>query len=243
MRMTKTGYAAVLAALVCGSGAARAEQAPQVARFPFSATVQADGTLADIQPDPALPAVFQTMVKRGVAAWRYAPATWQGRTAAAPIAQVITVEVEPRAEGYAFRILGVGEDLRSGEAKLRASAANAPPTFPVELMRRGVNAILVYSVQYDAAGKPGQIDLVHPTTPDADHRRLDAATRAAMTEWTASHSFDGAPVACRTKVPVTFQTGDAEPLPVPPQVDAQFARYPDMCPAAVLQTKVAGSFL
>ena len=242
--------AVVLGGLMLWAGLAQAATpqmagTPQVARLHFSATVQADGTLADIRPDVALPEAFQAMIRRGVATWRYTPAQWQGKAAAAPVSQAITVEVTPvSGEGFAFRIVGVGAHPASaGAGQLRASAAKAPPRFPPELMRRGVNAILVYSVLYDEAGKPQQVDLVHPAVVDADHRRLDAATREAMAAWTAIHTFAGAPIACRSKVPVTFQTGDADPLAVPAHVEAVFARYTDMCPVPVLETPVAGTFL
>lgn len=246
----RTVWAGLLGCVALVAGLAQAAQPQasakaQLARLSFTATVQADGTLADVTPDAALPEPFRAMIRRGVATWRYTPARWQGRAAASPIAQAITVEVVPmEAQGFAFRILGVdAHGTSAAEGQLRESAANAPPQFPAELMRRGVNAILVYSVHYDEAGKPQRVELVHPTRVDADHKRLDAATRAAIANWTARYAFDGAPITCRTKVPVTFQTGDADAKPVPAEVDALFERYIDMCPVARLQTQVVGTFL
>ena len=249
LMQTRMMYAAVLGGMALWAGLAQAAQPqavakPQMARLHFTATVQADGTLADVQPDAALPEAFKSMIRRGVAKWRYTPAQWQGKSAAAPVSQVITVEVTTVANGFAFRIVAVGAGAQSaGAAQLNESVAQAPPMFPPELMRRGVNAILVYSVHYDEAGKPQRVERVHPGTVDADHKQLDAATREAMANWSVTHTFDGAPITCRTKVPVTFQTGDAEPMPVPAEIEALFARYTDMCPAPVLQTPVAGTFL
>lgn len=77
-------------------------------RFNFEATVQADGSVADVQPDPALPASIQARVKQAAATWRYAPIRWQGQAIQVRIVQQVKVEATPRPEGgTALRIVEV----------------------------------------------------------------------------------------------------------------------------------------
>ena len=247
MRMTL--WAALACGIVGWAGVAQAAKPaakPQLVRFDFSALVQADGTLTDIQPDAALAENLQAMVRRRVATWRYKPLQWQGKTAASAVSQSIRLEIVPVAEsGFAFRILGVGEQekpVRIGRRTDRLPMR--PPQFPPELMRSGVNAVLVYSVLYDEAGKPSEVALVYPAQIDRAYQRLDAASREAMAKWSVPHTFEGTPIACRANVPITFQTDyPAGVLQAPAEVAALFDRYTDMCPEAKLETPVAGTFL
>ena len=247
MRMT------VWAALACGfvgwagmAQAAKPPAKPQLVRFDFSATVQADGTLADIQPDAALAENLQAMVRRRVATWRYTPLQWQGKQVASPVSQSIKLEIVPVAESsFAFRILGVGKQEKPVQVSRRTeNLPMSPPRFPPELMRSGVNAVLVYAVLYDAAGKPSEVELVYPAQVDRVYQRLDAASREAIAKWSVPHTFEGAPIACRNNVPITFQTDyPAGALQAPAETAALFDRYTDMCPEAKLETPVAGTFM
>ncbi|WP_330947658.1 hypothetical protein [Thermomonas sp. LB-4] len=247
MRMT------VWAALACGfvgwtgmAQAAKPPAKPQLVRFDFSATVQADGTLADIQPDAALAENLQAMVRRRVATWRYTPLQWQGKQVASPVSQSIKLEIVPVAESsFAFRILGVGKQEKPALIVRRTEKTPmSPPRFPPELMRSGVNAVLVYAVLYDAAGKPSEVELMYPAQVDRVYQRLDAASREAIAKWSVPHTFEGAPIACRDNVPITFQTDSlTSQLQAPPEVAELFDRYTDMCPEAKLETPVAGTFL
>lgn len=241
--------AALVGGIVGWTGMAQAAKPPakpQLVRFDFSATVQADGTLADIQPDAALAENLQAMIRRRVATWRYTPLQWQGKAVAAPVSQSIKLEIVPVAESsFAFRILGVGKQEKPALIVRRTDKTPmSPPRFPPELMRSGVNAVLVYAVLYDAAGKPIEVELVYPGKVDRVYERLDVASREAMAKWSVPHTFEGAPIACRDNVPITFQTGDLSgQLQAPPEVAELFDRYTDMCPEAKLETPVAGTFL
>ena len=241
--------AALVGGLVGWAGMAQAAKPagkPQAVQFDFSATVQPDGTLADIQPDAALAENLQAMVRRRVATWRYKPAQWQDKPAAMPVSQSIKLEIVTVAEtSFAFRILGVGAQQKPARIAPRSEKLPMPPPrFPPELMRSGVNAILVYAVLFDETGKPSQVDLVYPAKLDRVYQRLDVASRETMTKWSSPHTFEGAPIACRANVPITFQTDyPAGVLQAPPEVAALFERYTDMCPQAKLETAVEGSFL
>jgi hypothetical protein len=103
---------------------------------------------------------------------------------------------------------------------------------------------LVYSVLFDEAGKPQQVDLLYPGVLNPDIKRLDAVTREVMRQWKVAYSFDGVPITCRAMVPITFQTDfQTGALQAPAEVGAQFDSYPDKCPAVTLETQVVGSFL
>ena len=241
--------AAVVGGIVGWAGMAQAATSqgsrPLLVQFDFSATVQADGTLVDIRPDAALEEAFQSMVSRRVATWRYQPAQWQGRSAASSISQTIKAHVVPAAEGgFAFRITEVtGQRKSEADARRMEGVPFPPPRFPPELMRKGLSAVLLYSVQYDLAGKPEQVDLMYPAEVDATHMRLDAAVREAMAQWTVPHSFAGNPIACRAKVPIVFASSSAPELQKLAGADTLFDHYTDMCPEAKLETPVAGTFL
>jgi len=241
--------AALVGGIVVSAGVAQAAtpqgSKPLLVQFDFSATVQADGTLADIQPDVALEETFQSMVRGRVATWHYQPAQWQGRSAASPISQTIWAHVVPTADGgFAFRIAEVtGQRKSEADARRMGGVPYPPPRFPPDLMQKGVNAVLLYSVQYDQAGKPQQIDLMYPVEVDSIHMRLDGAVRDAMAQWTVRHSFGGQPIACRSKVPMVFASRNAPVLEELAEVAALFDRYTDMCPEAKLETPVAGTFL
>lgn len=45
----------------------------------FKAAVQADGSLATVEPDAALAPPLQAMLRKQMAGWRYAVDTWQGK--------------------------------------------------------------------------------------------------------------------------------------------------------------------
>jgi len=222
--------------------------AAQLVQLDFKATVQADGTLTDIQPDEALPEALQAMIHHRVATWHYRPQQWQGKSQPVTISQTIKARVVPTVQGgFALRIADVTGQVRfigPPPADQREGMPWPPPKFPPELMARGINAVLVYAVLYDEAGKAQQVDLIHPSDPDRDYRRLDKSAREAMAQWVRPHKFEGTPIACRAKVPITFITDDSpEQTRVPPEVAAFFDKYTDMCPAVELETPVADTFL
>lgn len=211
------------------------------------ATVQADGSVADVQPDPALPASMQARVKRGVATWRYTPLRWQGHAVPVRIAQQIKVEATPHSEGAtALRIVGVTSPAPAGADADRAAAPRwVPPRFPPDLAKAGVNAVLVYAVLFGEDGVPREIQRMYPTTQDSTSERLDKASRKALHQSVVPHAFRGVPIACRAKVPFTFfgSTRNPDLLHQPPEVDALFESYPDRCPEVRLETPVVGTML
>ena len=220
-------------AIAAGSSMAASPQAaaksasPQQLQFDFKATVQADGTVRDIQPDASLPEAIQAMVRRRAATWRYKPMQWQGKAYLSPVAQTIKAVAVPTTRGgFALRIEDVtGQALRAESLK-EFFASRPPSEYPYELQRRGVSAILVYAVMYGEAGKPRQVDLVHPAKLDRDIKRFDESARNAIARWDAKYEFAGAPISCRANIPITFQVSDSggvpAPLRVPPEVAASF---------------------
>lgn len=257
--MYQSGYCAVRMRAVCAAlvggialvvGVAQAakpeasKQAPML-QLDFKAIVQADGTVTDIQPDPALPAAVQALIRQRVATWRYSPMQWQGKSQLSPIAQTINVQAVPTEQGgVVLRVAEVSGQMRNIGSAKPVAGIPIPPKLPAELQRSGINAVVVYAVLYDEAGKPQQVDLLYPSELDRDYKRLDKAARDAIAQWVMPHTFDGAPISCRTYTPITFRTDGAGELPrVPPERMASFNGYVDRCPTTSLETPVAGTFL
>lgn len=225
---------------------ALAQSAPGVIHLDFKAEVQADGVPTNIQPDASLAPQLQVMVRKRVAEWRYKLGMWQGKPVPGAISQRIVAEVLPVASGgFALRIKEVTYPTvvpdRNGDYK---GINRTPPVYPKELMRRAVPGVLVYSYRVDATGKAQDLQLVHPEKPNRDMKLMDAASRAAMAQWTFQPTMVGSErVDCRALTPVTFSIGD-KPMPENPDVSAYRERTPDVCPAGpTLLTQVEGSML
>ena len=237
------------AAIAAGSSMAAKPQvaakaaSPRLLQLDFKATVQADGTLTDIQPDASLPQTIQAMIRKRVATWRYKTAHWQGKSQPTPIAQTITAVAVPTEQGgFALRIEEVTGQNPYGAASKELFASRPPPEYPTYLRKRGVSAILAYGVLYDEAGKPVQVDLVYSSGRDRDTKHFDDSARKAISKWEHTHEFAGSPISCRANVTITFEVGDAggfpAPLRAPPEVAAMFDKYSDMCPMTILETPV-----
>lgn len=217
---------------------------PQVLKFDFKATVQADGSVTGIEPDVALPEPIRIMVRKRVATWRFRPPVWKGKTGASTIRQSIhAVPVEAQG-GLALRIEDVTAPV---DVALRGKDA-PPPKYPSALKRRGMGAVLVYAVLFDEAGKPLEVDLVHPSKRTGDIDRFDKAAREGMERWVWPKTFDGKPISCRASVPVIFGTVDTRNAPGSSRANSNevdgFAKYTDMCPETTsLETSVKGTLL
>ena len=85
-----------------------------------------------------------------------------------------------------------------------------PPIYPIKLIRRGIGAHLVYSVLFDETGKSRQVDLLYPDDVSGDVGLLDAASRKAIAAWTMEYTFDGAPISCRMRIPMTFRPPESD---------------------------------
>lgn len=238
--IARIGVVAVLCA-----APALAQSPPNVIHLDFTADVQADGVPTNIQPDASLAAPLQAMVRKRVVDWRYKVGVWQGTPVPATVSQRIVAEVLPvTSGGFALRIKEITYPTvtldRNGVYK---GINRAPPVYPKELMRRAVGGVLVYSYRVDATGKAEDIQLVHPEKPSRDVKLLDAASRAAIAQWTFQPTMVGKErVDCRSLTPLTFNIGDT-PMPNP-DVSAYRERTPDVCPAGPkLLTQVEGSLL
>ena len=221
----------------------------QVLQFDFKATVHADGSATDVEPDVALPEPIKAMIRKRVATWRYKPPQWRGKAATATSIQqgIVAVSVATSPGRYAFRIEGVTAPEELELARQRKDATVGSPRYPLALKRREVSAVLVYAVLFDEAGKPQQVDLVRPSTRNRQIDSFDEAAREAIAEWVWPKTFDGKPISCRAAVPVAFGTireGAPEPSGSDSSKADAFDRYEDMCPLSMsLETQVKGTFL
>lgn len=241
------------ASLVSSGVMAREPKTPakptQVLKFDFKATVHADGSATDIEPDAALPEPIKAMIRKRVSTWRYKTPQWHGKAATATSIRqgIMAVPVTEAQGGYALRIEDVTgpEDLEW--TRQRNDASVGSPKYPAALKKRGVSAVLIYAVLFDEAGKPQQVDLVRSFPGNRQVDSFDEAAREAIARWVWPRTFDGKPISCRAAVPIAFGT-IPESAHTPSaddstKVDA-FAKYQDMCPLSLsLETKVKGTFL
>ena len=241
-----------LLALACAMPAVVFGQAPGAAptllSLDFKADVQADGSLANVEPDAALAPPLQAMLRKQVAGWRYALGTWLGKPVVKQVAQRIVVEVLPVASGgFALRIrevTGIPVEMDgSGKAKgMRMSA----PRYPEGAQRQGVDADLLYAMRLDAEGAAVDVELVDASVPGPWVKQFDAMGREAIAQWRMRPiEVEGQRIDCRMLIPMQFRVSDG-----PPKKEAGIdskpyrSRYADICPASpVLQTKVAGVLL
>jgi TonB family protein len=242
------GSIGLAAALCCTS--AQAQAPASLLHLDFKADVQADGSLANIEPDAALTPALQAMVRKQVAGWRYMPGTWQGKPVPKPVSQRIVAEVVPAAGGgFALRIKHVTSVPRYLDTKrARAAAPMLPPRYPEGAQRQGIEATLVYAMRRDPQGAPIEVELVDAQVPGNWKKQFDEAGRDAIRLWRLEPvEVEGQAIDCRWLTPMTFRLGEGRsPPPTAPALDLRpyLSRFPDACPLSpVLETQVAGVFL
>ena len=118
-------------------------------------------------------------LERAIGGWRFAPGRVDG--VAAPTETMLTLDVRFVAvDGgrYAIRI----DDARTGGRVDPESSRRHFPRFPNQALKRGLFAMIVVKVDYDASGKVVAVE------PQADlgvnaSRSLEKATVAAVRQW------------------------------------------------------------
>lgn len=242
------------AALCCTSAKAQAPApapAPaNVLHLDFKADVQADGSLANVEPDAALAPALQAMVRKQVAGWRYILGTWQGKPVPKSVSQRIVAEVIPTAGGgFALRVKRVAAVPRYLDSRqARAAAPMLPPRYPEDAQRQGIEATLVYAMRRDPQGAPIEVELVDAQVPGNWKKPFDAASRGAIRLWRLEPvEVEGQAVDCRLLAPMTFRLGEGRSPPPPapaPDLRPYLSQFPDACPLPpVLETQVEGVFL
>ena len=223
-------------------------KAPTLLSLDFKADVLADGRLANVQPDAALPPAMRSMLLKQVAGWRYAVGTWQGKPIPRPVSQRVVVEALPVASGgFALRIREVtGIPVVLDGKRMPEGARMLPPRYPPDAQRQGIEATLIYAMRRDPQGVPIDVELVDAQVPEAWRKRFDAVAREAIRQWRLQPvEVDGQAIDCRLVTPITFRVSTGAPPKMPePDLRPHQSRYPDRCPPPpVLETKVAGVLL
>ena len=238
-----------LAAALCLTSA-RAQAPGSVLHLDFKADVQADGSLANVVPDEALPPALQGMLRKQIAGWRYRPGTWQGKPVPGRVVQRVVAEVIPAASGgFALRIKDVtAVSILLDNKRARAASSMLPPRYPEGAQRQGVEATLIYAMHRDPQGAPIDIELLDAQVQGNWKKAFDVASRQAIRSWRLEpFEVEGQVIACRLLTPLTFQlgVGNSPPPPAPAtDLRAYVPRFPDACPLPpVLDTHVAGVFL
>ena len=225
------------------------DKQPPVLNLDFKAEVQADGSLANVEPDASLAPVMQSMLRKQVAGWRYLPGTWQGKPVPAQVSQRVVVEAMPvTTGGYALRIKEVtGVPVVISAKRMPEGVRMLPPAYPPEAQRQGIEATLLYAMRRDAQGAPIEVELVDAQVPSNWRKEFDAASRQAIHQWRLQPvQVDGQAIDCRLLTPMTFRVGNgkAPPPRLDPDLRSHLSRFPDACPLPpTLETQVAGMFL
>lgn len=240
-----------LVVLLCGtpSLAQAADPATVVLNLDFKAQVQADGSLADIEPDPALTPALQEMLRKQVASWRYRPGVWQGKPVPRPVSQRVVVEVIPASNtGYTLRITEVvapAFDITQADAA--QDKHMPPPMYPLRARRLEIEATLVYAMRRDAQGAPIEVELVGAHVPAAWRKKFDEVGLQAITSWRLPVvEVDGEAIDCRLLAPITFRLSHGNMPPPAAIVDLRpyLSRVADACPLSpALETDPSGRFL
>ena len=246
---TKRIFSLGLIAALC-STPALATSPQRMIQLDFKADVQADGMLANIQPDASLSPQLQAIVSKRVAQWRYRTGTWQGRPVPGKVSQRIVAEVVPVASGsFAFRVKEVlTVPVLVDGRRARAHPRMDPPRYPVEAQRQGIEATLVYAMRRDAQGKPLDVELVDADVPDAWRKQFDLANVQAIRKWRLEPvEVDGQAIDCRLLVPMSFRLGagnERPPSSPTPDLRPYLPRVADACPLPpILETDTVGTHL
>lgn len=124
--------AVLLGGLVWAAGMAQARPSgqgalPRQLQLDFKATVQADGSVVDVEPDAALPEPIRAMIRARVATWRYTPLRWQGTAVPSPVSQRIQAEtVSMPNGGVALRVIEVAGQTKTFRAADRPAGVPMP---------------------------------------------------------------------------------------------------------------------
>jgi protein TonB len=144
--------------------------------------------------------------------WYYQRGSEQATTPAAPdTTPAITSEQEAAADAERERA-EANERRRAGQAREAASAqpadravepiARVQPDYPPEAFRAGEEGTVVLRVDVDAAGNPGNVDIVSRS----GSRDLDRAAIEAVRKWKFRPAMQGGQaVASQVEVPIDFR--------------------------------------
>lgn len=202
--------------------------------------VAADGSVAEVVPDAALPEPIRAGLVKRVAQWRYQVPMWQGQPVSTARRQGLRLQAVPTTRGgYALRVMGEAF-VPDPDRRYRFD----PPVYPHWLQRKGVAAVLVYAIHFGLDGKVVDAALLYPPAPlDRASKAYDAASRAAIATWAwRPFRVDGTAVECDTAVPVTFML-DGDTPPVAPDLKPYEAGMQQLCPLPRLETKIEGTLL
>ena len=243
------GIAAIWLLASISAAPALAQAPPRMIHLDFHAEVQADGSLASVEPDESLVPPLQAMLRKQVAGWRYVPGTWQGKPVPKRISQRIVAEVQEAGGGFALRIKTVGNiPIVLDMKRARAASSMFPPPYPQGAQRQGIEATMIYAIRSDPQGEPIEVELVDAQVTGNWKKPFDAASRQAIRQWRLQPvEVDGQVIDCRLLTPLTFRLGEGRTPPEPsPASDLRpyLPRFPDSCPLApLLEMPVAGVFL
>jgi hypothetical protein len=246
MRVTMSTLACLLVVAACG--AAHAGDAKPQAASPghhllasMEVIVAADGSVASVTPDAALPEPIRQMLVKRVSQWRYSVPMWQGKPVQLSTRLKLRLQPVPTTSGgMVLRVLGGSNELEIATAD---AAGIIPPRYPHGAAIKKIGGTFTYVVRVQPDGSASNVRRVLPLEPTHDYfREMDESAQAALrSSRFPSSVVDGSAIACDRMVPIVFMPPDQPPVPQ----DATSAKdaIELRCPTATLETRIENLIL
>jgi hypothetical protein len=233
-----------IGAIAPGAHAQQAAASPGTGAQDILAGVQvvvaADGSVASVVPDAALPEPIRAGLVKRVSRWHYKAPMWQGQPVSISMRQGLRLQAVPTTSGgYALRVVGEAY-VPDPDPKYVLQW----PDYPTSLRRKKIEGALTYAIHVGADGRATDVRRRYPEgSLDAAGQALDESARAAiaLSSW---HPFlaNGTPVECDLLYPVVFMMKDGAPPPAESHSES-LATGLQLCPKAALETKIEGTLL
>src|SRR3546814_6456746 len=170
--------AAIVLAAVCGSAAAGSKQ-PETFDVWLRAGVQIDetGHVQDLQweEQSKVHAVIAERLAPVVRSWEFAPATANGQPAPTRTGLLIHIIADELADGsLAMRLA----DARTGPSALSL----APPAYPMDAVRLGIEATVTVTVEVNADGSPVIVETTYEISDKSRSARYCKGFLSSATE-------------------------------------------------------------
>lgn len=165
-------------------------------------TVGVDGQPQEVQGAAELPGPLREYVESSVRGWRFEPVVIEDQARTGTTWVRLSVCAVPGGDGLALS----SRHVTNGPAPAGRSAQVEAPRYPVQAIRRGLEAEVVvnYTVHPDGSATLDSIDY-----GDGDKKRLRQNFDRGLREWVSAMRYrpeelDGQPIATRLSTPVSF---------------------------------------
>ncbi|RYD15102.1 MAG: hypothetical protein EOP90_09140 [Lysobacteraceae bacterium] len=196
----------------CSCGTALAAKAAQDLHLTHSwrVALDASGAVTQLESIDTLDPAVAAPLERAISGWSFEPGRIDG--VAAPTETTLTLDlrfVPADGDRYAIRI----DDARTGGRVDAESSRRHFPRFPNQALKRGLFAMIVVKVDYDASGTVVAVEPQSELGLNASSS-LEKATVAAVRQWAIQpERVGGRAVASSLMLPVCYSVVAASQAP------------------------------